>query len=125
MSKLLTLFHINCCAVSDNNICLCLTCSRSLLLGNQPKFGIFNGFPRADCQLYPPVLADLSIVEEATIARAHPVVSILKLRPSGAFNPTAYSHIKGHMVHLPQNLVPLLTLLSSPTLALHDIIHIV
>lgn len=65
------------------------------------------------------------MAEEAAIARAHPVVSILKLRPSGAFNPAAYSCIKGHAVLLPQNPTPLLTLLPSPTLALHDIIRIV
>ncbi len=33
-SGLLTLSHIDCCVISDNDICLCLTCSRSLLLGN-------------------------------------------------------------------------------------------
>ncbi len=78
-----------------------------------------------DCQLYPPVLADLSMTEEAAIARMYPVVSIFKLRSSGAFNPATYSCIKGHTVLLPQNLAPLLTLLLSPTLALHDDIRIV
>ncbi len=122
---LLILSHIDCCAISNNDIHLCLICSRSLSLGNRPKFGILNGLPRMDCQSYPPALADLSMAEEATIACAHPVVSILKLRPSRAFNPAAYSHIKGHIVLLPQNSAPLLTLLPSPTLALHDVIRIV
>ncbi len=78
-----------------------------------------------DCQLYPLALVDLSMAEEAAIARTHPIVSILKLRPCGAFNPTAYSRIKDHMVLLPQNQAPLLTLLPSPTLALRDVICIV
>ncbi len=81
--------------------------------------------PRVDCQSYPLVLADLSMVEEAAIARAHLFVSILKLRPSGAFNPTSYSRIKGHTVPLLQDLAPLLIILPSPSLALHDVIHIV
>ncbi len=78
-----------------------------------------------DYQSYPPALADLSMAEEAAIARVHPVVSILKLRPSGAFNPAAYPRIKGHVVLPPQNPALLLTLLPSPTLALHDVIYIV
>ncbi len=100
-SGLLTLSHIDCCAISNNDICLCLTCSRSLSLGNRPKFGILNGLPRVDCQSYPPALADLSMAEEAAITRTHPVVSILKLRPSGVFNPATYSRIKDHTVLLP------------------------
>ncbi len=99
-SGLLTLSHVNSCAISDDNICLCLTCSRSLLLGNRPKFGILNGLLCVDCQSYPLALADLSMTEEAAIARAYPVVSILKLRPSGAFNLVVYSRIKGHAVLL-------------------------
>ncbi len=124
-SGLLTLSHVDSCAISDDDICLCLTCSRSLSLGNRPKFGILNGLPYVDCQSYPPTLADLSMAEEAAIAHAHPVVSILKLRPSGAFNPASYSRIKGYAVLLPQNLAPLLTLLLSQTLTLHDVIRIV
>ncbi len=78
ISGLLTFFHIDCCAISNNDIRLCLTCSRLVSLENQPKFGIFNGFPRVDYQLYPPARADLSMTEEVAIACAHPVVSILK-----------------------------------------------
>ncbi len=78
-----------------------------------------------DCQFYPPGLANLSMAEEAAIAYTHPIVSILKLRPSRAFNPVVYSHIKGHIVLLLQNLAPLLTLLPFPILALHDVICIV
>ncbi len=65
------------------------------------------------------------MAEEAAIACVHPIVSILKLRPSGAFNPAAYSHIKGHTVLLLENPAPLLTLLPSPTLVLYDVIHII
>ncbi len=43
-SRLLTLFYIDCCAISDNNIRLCLICNRLLLLGNQPKFGFSTAF---------------------------------------------------------------------------------
>ena len=46
---LLTFSHTDYCAISDNNICLCLTCNRSFLLGNRSKFGIFNGLSCVDC----------------------------------------------------------------------------
>ncbi len=95
---LLTPSYIDYCAISNNDICLCLTCSRLLLLENQPKFEIFNGLPHVDCQSYPPVLADLSIAKEVVIACVHPVVFILKLRSSEVFNLIAYSYIKGHTV---------------------------
>ncbi len=98
--RLLTFSHINYYAISDNNICFCLICSRLLLLENKPKFGIFNGFPRVDYQLYPLALANFFVVEEVAIACAHPVVFILKLRPSRDFNPTIYSCIKEHIVFL-------------------------
>lgn len=58
-------------------------------------------------------------------ARAHPVTSILKLRPNRGFNPAAYHAIKGHVVLLPQNPSPLLSLLPSPEIALHDLIRVV
>lgn len=74
---------------------------------------------------YLPSLANLSRVQEALIARAHPVVSILKLRPSEVFNPAAYICIKRYAVLLPQNLSFLLNLLFFPMLALHDVIRIV
>lgn len=80
MSKPLTLFYIDSYTIFDNNICLCLTCSRSFLLENQPKFGIFNGLSYVNFQSYSPTLADLSIVKEVGIARTYPIVSIFKLR---------------------------------------------
>lgn len=40
---LLIMSHIDRCAIFDDNIRLCSTCSSLLLLGNRPKFGISNG----------------------------------------------------------------------------------
>lgn len=96
--ELLTPSYIDYYAISNNDICLCLTYSRLLLLKNQPKFRILNGLPYIDCQLYPPMLADLSIAKKVVIAYVPPVVFILKLKPSEVFNLIAYSRIKGHIV---------------------------
>lgn len=111
-------------AIFNDNICLCLTYSRSFLLKNRPKFEILNGFPCINCQSYLSMLIDLSMAKEATIAYTHPIISILKLMPSKVFNPVVYSCIKGYAILLLQNLAPLLILLS-PTLVLYDVIYIV
>lgn len=44
MSGLLILSHIDSNVIYDNNICLCLTCNRSVLLKNWLMFEILNGF---------------------------------------------------------------------------------
>ncbi len=124
-SRLLTFSYIDSCTISDDNIHLCLICSRSILLGNRPKFGILNGFFCVDCQSYPPVIDDFSMAEKVAIACMYWVVFILKLRPSGAFNSATYFCIKGYAVLFLQNPALLLTPLSSQTLALHNVIHII
>lgn len=123
--RLLTFSHINNCTIFDNNICLYFTCSRLLLLKNRPKLEIFNSLSRINCQSYALMLANLRMVKEATITYAHAVMSVLELRYFGAFNPAAYFCINGYIVLLPHNRVLFLTLFSSLTLALHDIICIV
>jgi hypothetical protein len=49
------------------------------------------------CQHYPKTLEDLTLVEEYAIARSDPIVTILKLKPNGLRNPTAYNGIRGHI----------------------------
>ncbi len=97
------LSNLDRCGIVDKKFRFCKQCITSLRNGKCPKYGSINKLPRATCQLYPPALDGLSIVEEAAIARAHPVISILKLRPNRGFNPTAYHAIKEYVVLLPQN----------------------
>ena len=78
-----------------------------------------------DCQLYPFLLAVLSMAKKTAIACTYPVMFILKLRHFGAFNPIAYLRIKSHTVFFLQNPAPLLTFFSSLILALYDIIRII
>ncbi len=68
---------------------------------------------------------DLTLVEEAVIAHAHPVISILKLRPAGSSLSTSYQRVCDYAVVLPQNLGLLLTLLPSSSLILHDVIQVI
>ena len=81
--------------------------------------------PKFCCQNYSSVLENLSIAEEAIIARAHFIVTILKLRPNNRFNPGSYREIRGHTVILSQNSGPLLTLLLFNSAILEDVIRIV
>ena len=77
------------------------------------------------CQNYPLALENLSIVEDAVIAKAHPVVTILKLRPNNRFNPVSYRGIRGHAVILSQNPELLLTLVPSDLATIEDIVRII
>ncbi len=124
-SSLIVLSDLDSCGIVDRKFRFCKQCITSLRNGRCPKYGSTNKLSRAGCQLYPPAFDGLSMAEEAAIARAHPVTSILKLRPNRGFNPTAYHAIKGHVVLLPQNPSPLLSLLPSPEIALHDLIRVV
>lgn len=122
---LLVLSDLDSCGIVDKVFRFCQQCFLSLQRQELPKYGSCNNLPRVSCQSYPAVLSCLSMAEEAVIARAHPVTSILELRPNGGLNPAAYHAIKGHVVLLPQNPSPLLTLLPSPEIELHDLIRVV
>lgn len=76
-------------------------------------------------QFYLSPLLDLTIAEKTVIAKAHLVLKILKLKPNGKNNLLAYSRIQGHAVVLPQNLRPLLELLSSSSVVIEDNIRVV
>lgn len=70
-------------------------------------------------------MENFSIDEKVVIARAHLVVTILKLKPNNKFNIGAYKGIRGHIVFLPQNRGQLLILLLFDFASFEDIIHII
>lgn len=73
---------------------LCEECTHALTLGKVLKFGGSNHVNVTACHQFPAELVDLTLVEEAVIARAHPVISILKLRPiDGSDLATTYQRI--------------------------------
>jgi hypothetical protein len=76
------------------------------------------------CQLYPPVLEDLTTVEECLIVKCHPVSTILKLQPRGHSSPAAYNALQGHIIVIPQDPRPLLQILPSPELRLDNLIKV-
>ncbi len=90
-----------------------------------PKFSALNAVNVTMCQHYPAELEDLTLMEEYAIARSHPIGTILKLKPNGARNPTAYNGIRGHLVTIPQDPGPLLDILPSPDLQFHDHIRVI
>ncbi len=111
-----------CCSGSFNFCHDCWTC---VSRGKEPKFGISNKMPKLCCQYYSTLLEDLTSTEEAVIARAHSVVTILKLRPNNSFNPQIYRGVHRHFVLLPQNLRPLLTLLPLEMTSVDDVMQVV
>ncbi len=88
----------DCCSGSFNFCHDCWTCVSG---GREPKFGISSKMPKLCCQYYPAPLEDLTSAEEVVIARAHPVVTILKLRPNNSFNPGTYRGVRGYSILLP------------------------
>ena len=67
----------------------------------------------------------MTLVEECLIARSHPIASILKLRPNDVPNAVAYNRVRGHVIVLPQDPGPLLSILPSAELKLHEKIKVV
>lgn len=113
------------CGRLSNSFKFCHDCWNHVSKGEPPKFGVSNKMPQLYCQHYPKPLEDLTSAEEAVIARAHPVVTILKLRPNNSFNPGAYTGVRGHSVLLPQNPGPMLNLLPSETTSVDDVVQVV
>lgn len=91
----------------------------------QPKYSISNRISQFCCQNYPSALENLSIAEEVIIAKAHPIVTILKLKPNYRFNPGSYRRIRSHAIILSQNTRALLILFPSDLAVIEDIVRII
>src|SRR5271163_572194 len=113
------------CSLADGSYQACKACFNALNGRRIPKFSALNAVNVTMCQHYPQELEDLTLMEEYAIARSHPIGTILKLKPNGVPNPTAYNGIRGHIVTIPQNPGPLLDILPSPDLQFHDHIRII
>ena len=126
-------FKTNILCRCDLNICVC--CARILNFchdywthvskSKEPKFSVSNMMPQLCCQYYPRLLEDFTSTEKAVIARAHPVIKILKLRPNNSFNLGSYRSVCGHSVLLPQNPGPLLNLLPSEKTSVNNVVKVV
>lgn len=113
------------CALVEDEYQFCSPCFNAIRHNLTPKHSALNGVNVSFCQDYPHVLQDLTLAEERLIARSHPIASILKLRPNGAYNPAAYNRVRGHIIVLPQEPGPLLDILPSAELKLHEKIKVV
>ncbi len=111
-----------CCSGSFN---FCYDCWTCVSISRKPKFGIFNNIPKLCCQYYLILLEDLTFAEEDVIARAHLVITILKLRPNNSFNSGTYRGICRYFVLLLQNPRQLLTLLPLKTTSVDDVMRVV
>ena len=124
-SNILSLENLDVCGCSSTAYNFCRNCWTALEKSQVPKFGFKNGMPTVACQLYPSPLLDLTPAEETVIAKAHPIIKILKLRPNGKATSASYNGIRGHAIVFPQNPGPLLTLLPSDTVCVEDNIRVV
>jgi hypothetical protein len=86
------------CSITDGAYQFCKSCFNALNGGKIPKFSALNAVNVTMCQHHPPELEDLTLMEEYAIARSHPIGTILKLKPNGLKNPTAYYGIRRHII---------------------------
>jgi uncharacterized protein DUF6570 len=113
--------RLDSCAMDGSDYLFCLPCFTAIKKKNPPKYSALNGVNVVFCQNYPAVLENLTLTEECLIARGHPVASILKLRPHGV----SYDRLRGHVIVLPQEPGPLLDILPSAEISLHDKIKVI
>ncbi len=86
---------------TDNSSYFYNTCYGMIVEKQIPKFGSTNCINVLPYQKYPDVLSNLTFVKKAFIACAHPIISVIKLKPSGTSLTTSYHQIQGHVVVLP------------------------
>ncbi len=113
------------CGQNGDHFYFCQSCVNDIQKSKPPQFCCINDVNTYTCHSYPESLKDLTLVEEAVIARAHPIISIIKLRPSGASISASYSRIRGHVIIFLQQPGPLLNLLPLNDIQLHNIIRVV
>ena len=124
-NQVINLTYLDHCGQKIDEYYFCLLCHYSMKQKKVSKFSSLNKVNVVMCQNYPPVLETLTLVEEMLIARCHPVMSILKLRPNGASSSVAYQRVRGHAVVFPQSPGPLSTILPSAVVKLHEHIRVV
>ena len=102
-------------------------CYATIAASKPSNFGRMNAVNTTCCHQFPTVLNDLTLVEEAIIARAHPMILTLKLRPAGRASPqSTYKSFPDRAVVLPpQDIGSLVNMLPSSTFQVQEIIGVV
>ena len=113
----------DCCAVKDDIVSLCTTCSSAIAKRAIPPLSAGNFVNCLFCQDYPEALKNLNTVEEAFIARAHVIGIFLKLT-SGAKGGVSYRGSRGHSVAVRQDPSALLKILPATRLRDHTTITV-
>lgn len=67
------------CRQNSDHFYFCQSCVNDIQKSKPPQFGCINGINIYTCHSYPESLKELTLVEEAVIAWAHPIISIIKL----------------------------------------------
>ncbi|KAK9241994.1 hypothetical protein V1506DRAFT_123987 [Lipomyces tetrasporus] len=112
------------CGRHEQSWSVCSSCHRALARAAIPKFSARNLVNVTLCQNYPSALEDLTLTEEYTIARCHPLGLILKLRPGGRLSSISHRALRGHFIVIPQDPGPLLQILPSAELRLDNLIKV-
>jgi hypothetical protein len=115
---------LNRCGRHEQSWGVCSSYHGALACAAIPKFSARNLVNVTLCQNYPPPLEDLTLTEEYTIARCHPLGLILKLRPGSCLSSVSHRTLRGHFIVIPQDPGPLLQILPSAELRLDNLIKV-
>lgn len=113
------------CVIHESLCDIYSICHTALLRGTVPKFSAENQINITLCQQYPPVLEGLTLTEESFIARSHPVGLVVKIQPGSHPSDVSYHTFRGYLIVIPQDPGPLLQIIPSPELQLHNLIKVI
>ena len=113
------------CVTHNNNFFFYLDCVNNIQKAKSPWFGYINDVNIYLYRSYFKVLKDLILIEEVIIARAHLIITIIKLRQSSESIFASYSQICIHAIVFSQQPDLLFNLISSNKIRLYDVITIV
>lgn len=75
---------------TNNNSHFCNFYYNMIIEKKIPKFGSSNCINNLPCEKYPDVSSDLTFVKESFVICAHPLVSVINLRPSITSSTASY-----------------------------------
>ena len=110
------------CKIDNNELNVCQECHNHLTNYplQLPKYSILNSLNYGCNTDVPLPLQNLHYIEELIIARGRIYGSILKVSRTNGKGAISYPHLKGHVVVVPQNPEPLLTILPRSELSLTE-----
>ena len=112
-TNILRCFDLDICGSCARTFNFCRDCWIYISGCKESKFSISNKMPQMCCHHHSEPLKGLTSAEEDVIARAHPVITISKLRPNNNFNCGFYKGIRPKLCAFAQKYIAISGILFS------------